>query len=280
MVYNWLYNTSNENVYVLIVIIVILGIIIYRFKFYKKKSDNFYNIQNNVSTTAAETVAPTVAPTVAATVAPTVAPTTTKNDASMNPNFYVSEEEIARRNAWSHLDGNDESLANTNGTIYKNDILYFNTSDNNNNSSSNSPYQPVNYSTIGDYATLDSLGSSLTDTLGGIKVNLDYTLLEEQLGTFNNYSKKNETSISTAGTYDNTANYKTGMNPATVDGTSTGKISGYGTGFSGKYTQDNRPLFLQKDFEGVANIFAPNIIISNAPLDENGNPDPDITFEM
>ena len=180
----------------------------------------------------------------------------------MNPNFYLSPEEIARRNAWSHLDGNEESLLNTNGTYYQNDIM-----------PSNKTYQPMNYSTIGDYATLDSLGSSLTDTLGGIKFNLGYTILDEQLGTFNNY-----TAASASKTYDNTANYKTAMNPATVNGTSTGTVSGYGTGFSGKYTQDNRPIFLQKDFDGVANIFAPNIMISNAPLDDNGNPD--ISFEM
>ena len=55
-------------------------------------------------------------------------------------------------------------------------------------------------------------------------------------------------------------------------------ISGNGIGFSGKFGSNERPIFLQKDFEGVANIFAPNIIVQNPPLTTDGYPD--ISFRM
>ena len=97
--------------------------------------------------------------------------------------------------------------------------------------------------------------------------------MKDQLGTFNSYSNNNNPY-----TYDNTANYKTGMNPSTVDGANLSMSSGYGYGSNGQYTQNNKPIFLQKDFQGVANIFAPNIIISNPPLTSDGNPD--ISFQM
>lgn len=113
----------------------------------------------------------------------------------------------------------------------------------------------------------DSLGKGLTDTLGGIHTELGYTVLEEQLGTF----KKEP--ISNPHTYDNTSNYNTGINPQTVNG-----VTSYGTGINGKFTQDHKPIFLQKDFDGVANIFAPNIIVQNPPLTSDGYPD--ISFDM
>ena len=94
---------------------------------------------------------------------------------------------------------------------------------------------------------------------------MGYTVLEEQLGTF-----KKEPIINSH-TYDNTSNYNTGMNPNTVDGVTT-------FGGNGKFSQDNKPVFLQKDFDGVANIFAPNIIVQNPPLTSDGYPD--ITFDM
>ena len=109
--------------------------------------------------------------------------------------------------------------------------------------------------------------AGVTDTLGGIHTELGYTVLEEQLGTF----KKQE--IPNPHAYDNTSNYYTGMNAKTVDG-----ISTQGSGLSGKFLQNNKPIFLQKDFEGVANIFAPNIIIQNPPLTSDGYPD--ISFQM
>ena len=268
MPYNWLYTTSNDNIYILILIIIILSLIIIDFKLWRKKTDNFNDIQNDLSQTQ-DTI-----------------PITTMYQRpmytnAMNPNFYISKEEQERRNAWSQLDGNEESLSNTNGskrdpTLFKNDITQTNSTLFNN---SKTP-QLINYATVGDYATLDSIGTTLTDTLGGIKTNMGYTILQDQLGTFNNYSN-NPNNSNDSKTYDNTSNYKTGMNPSTVDGASIGKngsISGTGTGLSGQFTQDNKPVFLQKDFEGVANIFAPNIIISNPPLTSDGNPD--ISFQM
>ena len=254
MPYNWIYNTSNDNVYVLVLVIIILGFIIIDFGLWKKKTDRFYNVTT-----------PNITPNITIYQAPMI-------DNPMNPNFYISKEEQARRNAWSQLDGNEESLSNTNGSnsdflSYQNDITQSNSTLFNN---SNSTPQANNYATIGDYATLDSLGASLTDTLGGIKSNMGYTLLDEQLGTFS------KDSINNPHTYDNTANFKTGMNASTVNGVS--DITGSGSGLSGQFTQDNKPIFLQKDFKGVANIFAPNIIISNPPLTSDGNPD--ISFQM
>jgi nitrogen fixation-related uncharacterized protein len=258
MVYNWIYTTSNDNIYILILIIIILALIIINFGLWKKKSDRFYDVQNDITI-----------------------PTEYERrvyDNLMNPNFYISKEEEIRRNAWSQLDGDEESLLNTNGSksdlaTYQNDITQSNSTLYNN---SNTNLQTTNYATIGDYATLDSLGNSLTDTLGGIKMDIGYTILDEQLGTFNKYNNYNN-----AHTYDNTANYKTGMNPNTVNGASIsdgGRINSNGSGLSGQFTQDNKPIFLQKDFQGVANIFAPNIIISNPPLTSDGNPD--ISFQM
>lgn len=93
--------------------------------------------------------------------------------------------------------------------------------------------------------------------------NLGYTLLTEQLGTFKpDYTNPN--------VYDNTQNYKTGLNAGTLSGAS---LQGAG----GSYQQVGKsPIFMQKDFAGVANIFAPNIYVSNSPL--NGTGVPDISF--
>ena len=44
MVYNWLYNTSNDNIYILILIIVILALIIVNFKMWSKKTDRFFDV--------------------------------------------------------------------------------------------------------------------------------------------------------------------------------------------------------------------------------------------
>ena len=270
MSYYSIYNTSNDNVYILILIIIILSLIIVNFKLWKKKSDSFFDINNILTTTLPNTLPNTLSNTL---------PQTTKGNL-LNPNFKITKEEQDRRNAWVQLDGDEESLSNTNGTTrtYQNDITY--NSSLLNNTTSNSSIQAMNYSKLGDYATLDSLGAKLTDTLGGIKSNLGYTILDEQLGTFNKYNTTNTTP--NQNTYDNTANYKTGMNPSTVNGVSNSKKSSSssvtGSDLDGKYNQDNKPVFLQKDFQGVANIFAPNIIISNPPLTEDGNPD--ISFQI
>ena len=190
--------------------------------------------------------------------------------------------------AQSLLDGNEDSLQNTNGspTIYsktpKNDILQM-------NSTLFTPDMSVNKantnSTIGDYATLDSIGKGLTDTLGGVNSSLGYTVLEEQKST--SFPKQ---TINNPFTYDNVSNYNTGIDANTINGNGSinnqngyddykyNGITSYGSGVSGKFLQNDRPVFLQKDFDGVANIFAPNIVIQNPPLTSDGYPD--ISFHM
>jgi len=276
--YNWIYNTYNDNIYILIALIFVLISIILMFDFWKQKKDSldttlsntktkkdlFYNVVNNTNNNTTETTK--------------YQPPLRNN--FMNSSLFISEEEKAQyKMARGLLDGNDDSLVNTNGTINfklpQNDIIQSNSTlfsnDNNANTNTNANNAYVranNYNTIGDYATLDTLGKGLTDTLGGIHTELGYTVLEEQLGTF-----KKET-IPNPHAYDNTSNYNTGINPKTVDG-----VTSYGTGLSGKFSQDNKqPIFLQKDFDGVANIFAPNIIVQNPPLTSDGYPD--ISFEM
>jgi hypothetical protein len=268
MVYNWIYTTSNDNVYILILIIVILGLIILNFELYKKKTDKFYDIPGSTANV------PTLSPELQALTQASVAMPTQQ----VLPTY--------QGDMWVNLDNNEETIAqeyNTQLPAFQNDIMQsnsdlFNTS----NSSSTNSVQPINYNTMGDYATLDSLGSMMTDTLGGINTDLGYTILDDQLGTFKaglNSSGNN------SGTYDNTINYKTGMNSSTVDGSlglsaysSYSSTSSQRTGFSGQIKQDNRPVFLQKDFDGVANIFAPNIIIANPPLNDDGFPD--ISFQI
>lgn len=248
--FSWLYTSSNDNAYILILIIIILSIIIIDFELIKQKinkfnnikSDNFYNITDNLSN-----------------------------------NLFISPEEQSKwAKAWVKLDGNEDTLYNESNPTYEKSITQLDSTLYNNGlgSQGSSNVQPINYSTIGDYATLDTLGKSLTDTLGGINTRHGYTILDEQLGTF--VMPKPENPFA----YDNTANYNTGMNANTVNGVS-GKyngVSGTGTGFNAKIMQDNRPVFMQKDFAGVANIFAPNIIVSNPPLNSDGTPD--ISFSM
>ena len=211
----------------------------------------------------------------------------------LNNLFISNDEKLKLDIAKSLLDGNEDSLQNTNGspinTKYKNDILQLNstlfTPDKNVNT-------PTSTSTIGDYATLDSIGKGLTDTLGGISSRLGYTVLEEQKNT--SFQKQ---PINNPFTYDNISNYNTGINANTISGNpnenknsydngygngyndyrNTG-VQTYGSGLSKKLLQNDRPVFLQKDFEGVANIFAPNIVIQNPPLDSDGYPD--ISFHM
>ena len=157
---------------------------------------------------------------------------------------------------------NTNGSPNNYGYIPKNDILQTNsTLFSNENDSYSYNDKKIDTSTIGDYASLDSLGKGLTDTLGGIHTELGYTVLDEQLGTF----KKEE--IYNPYAYDDTANYNTGMNANTVDGVMNLSAGNFGSCGNGQ------PVFIQKDFDGVANIFAPNIVIQNPPLTKDGYPD-------
>jgi len=177
-------------------------------------------------------------------------------------NLFITEEEKTKwRRVWGQLDGNEETLPYTSNLAVQNDILQLDSSLYTPNfPSSNIAANIANYAQPGNWATIDDLGKSMTDTLGGINSNLGYTLLTEQLGTFKpNYNNPN--------VYDNTQNYKTGLNASTLSGAS---VQGAG----GSYQQVGKsPIFMQKDFAGVANIFAPNIYVSNAPLSDSGMPD-------
>lgn len=281
--YNWSYNTYNNNRNILLFIIILLALIIYSFNYISKKGiittdietipeEQKSNFSDIITSTSEEDNLDTP------TLQKELMANTYQPPIITNPynNLFISNTEKKQwRIAKSLLDGNDESLPNTNGSpdnftqgygrIPKNDILQTNSTlfdqgGNRSNSNSNS-VETTNTSTIGDYASLDSLGKGLTDTLGGIHTELGYTVLDEQLGTF----KKQE--IYNPHTYDETSNYNTGMSANTVDGVMNLSAGNFGQCGNGQ------PVFIQKDFDGVANIFAPNIVIQNPPLTKNGYPD-------
>ena len=288
--YTWVYNTYNDNKSVLLIIIIILVLIIYNLNYYKKKTDlpdveildlrksKFDNINNNNSyennsssdnyNINLEASQPTLKEDYKELMTSVYNPPIITNP--LNNLFISNDEKEQWKLASSLIDGNDESLPNTNGSpnnygyIPKNDILQTNsTLFSNENDSYSYNDKKIDTSTIGDYASLDSLGKGLTDTLGGIHTELGYTVLDEQLGTF----KKEE--IYNPHTYDETANYNMGMSANTINGAKNGIIN---LG-SGKCGGGGQPIFLQKDFDGVANIFAPNIVIQNPPLTSDGYPD-------
>jgi len=242
MGYNWLYTSWNDNEYILFLIVIILAFIIIDFGLWEHKKNPFTNITQPNSTNY-------------------IPPNQT------NPinNIFVSDAEKEKwRKTWVQLDGNAETVPYTSNTVIQNDITQMDSTLYNQGISNGSAngVNGVNYAQIGDYATIDNLGKSLTDTIGGIKSNLGYTLLQEQLGTFKpNYTNTN--------TYDNTQTYKTGMNPNTIAGATT---NGSGNNYQ-LLGKNGIPIIMQKDFAGVANIFAPNIYISNPPLNSDGYPD-------
>lgn len=255
MGYNWIYTTWNDNEYILFLIIIILSFIIIDFGLWKHKTDTFNDIDsnNNINSDIKITKHLQNIPNTTAIFQP-------PNQTNPMNNIFITDKDKANwKKASAQLDGNDESLfpndtnTNTNNISQIDSTLY-----NHNNVSG------VDYNKIGDYATIDNLGKSITETLGGIKSNLGYTVLEEQLGTFNpNNVKPNPN------TYDNIQGYKTGMNPDTVSGVST---NGTGSNYH-LLKKTGQPIIMQKDFAGVANIFAPNIYISNPPLNTDGYPD-------
>ena len=292
--YNWIYNSSNDNIYILLLIIILLIFIILFFDFWKTKKDMFNAIplnntypklRNSNSNSNSNSNNNIIQKDLFYNVENNDVPETTykapnQENPAFDSLFIKPEEKEQYKMARGLLDGNESSLPNTNGTNYfnlpQNDILQSNSTlfsnGNNINNMINADNNMDNEeNTVGNYASLDSLGKGLTDTLGGIHTELGYTVLEEQLGTFKKEPISNP--ISNPHTYDNTSNYNTGINPQTVNG-----VTSYGTGINGKFTQDHKPIFLQKDFDGVANIFAPNIIVQNPPLTSDGYPD--ISFDM
>jgi hypothetical protein len=238
-IYNWLYNSSNENIYILFLIIIILVLIILNFGLWKRKNDRF----NDITTSTAYQ-----------------APTET------NPAFNLGLTEEEKQKFYtglSQIDGDQETIFRKtvgNDETRQNDILNQASNLYTSTLTGNGSVISSAYSGVGNYATLDDIGSSITDTLGGIQSSLGYTIIDNQLGIFTPKLKTNEFE------YDNTADYNTGLDSRTVNG-----VSNNG-GCNGT------PIFLQKDFTGVANIFAPNIIVANPPLYSDGTPN--INFRM
>ena len=276
--YIWSYTVWNGNAYLLLFIIFILICIILIFNLYKKKTDKFYNIP--VSNTTSNT-SNTVSNTTSNTTSNTSSNTTSNTVSNTDNNILFSNIDT--------LDGNDENtytiyikdqdkqktqfeLDSTQNDILQNDILQGNsnlfTQDN-----TNIIGQEYNKLNNEKYASIDSIGNSMTDMLGGINSNLGYTILEEIPTSIKALKNVN----SNPNTYDNTQSYYTGLNTDALDGVE-GKGSGSGSGSGSKYKyklvgKDDTPIIMQKDFAGVANIFAPNIYISNPPLNSDGYPD-------
>ena len=298
MIYNWLYTTSNDNTGILILVIVILCLLIINFNLWKRKTDKFIDTTISSPTQSISSPTQSISSPTQSISSPTQSissptqsissptqsissPTQSISSPtqSISSSYTITNTEQEKwNNILSQTDNNQETVINSLPLDVqqkiKNDILQLDSTLYNNTQGNGTNIQTNNYATIGDYATIDSLGKAMTDAIGGIKTNLGYTVLQEQLGNFTQYT------IPNIHTYDNTTNYKTGMNPNTVDGTSS-KIQGQDLKFSsgsGGSSQTNNPVFLQKDFTGVANIFAPNIIISNPPLTSDGLPD--ISFQV
>ena len=304
MAYNWLYTSWNENEYILFLIVVILFLIIINFGLWKRKSDTFDNVvdtSNQTTTTHASVpnephstapIATTFTTTttkyiptgIPVNIPTTTSPTTTQSNTStspisttspiltptnMNDNLFITPDEKQKwASMWMRLDGNEDSLpymsnSSINNSISQLDSTLYNTS------TSNTSISTANYSSINDWATIDDLGKSLTDTLGGVNSNLGYTVIQEQLGTFKpNYNNPH--------VYDNTMNYNSSMNLNGLSGVNSSNMartSTLGSGTSYQQVGKGTPVFLQKDFAGVANIFAPNIYISSdKAFDENTYP--------
>ena len=255
--YWWLYTTMNENSYLLFLILIFLVLIIVNFKLYKTKQDRFYNI-----TTPSTTISRNMNSNTGSDLFDHNNESVSTNEVIDNPKdklFVTKEEKELWAKAWGHLDGNDETIINSGYTsnisaagMTQNDILQLDSTLYNTSSSSN--VNAVNYNSSQNWATIDNLGSTLTDTLGGIQSQNGYTLLTEQLGIFKpNYNNPN--------VYDNTQNYNTSVNTTSLSGVTSSAGSPYGVQTGTGFTKVGTPLIMQKDFAGVANIFAPNIYV-------------------
>jgi hypothetical protein len=258
----WLYTINNNNSYILLTIVILLALLIFALNWYLQKEGSSNDLK----------------------------PTMKLKDSFSNDNTETTEDPPQITNAKSSyiisdadkdkwvnimksMDIDEGTVVNSSDTSnaainQKTSTLYgdsdFVASYNNGGNNSNISLSSANGSTIASYATLDSLGKSLTDTLGGVDTSLGYTIIDEQLGTF-------KASNNTGKTYDNTLNYKSSSSPDNLE--SANAVMG-GQTCDGKYKKANgAPIFLQKDFEGVANIFAPNIYIANSPFNDDGYPD-------
>jgi hypothetical protein len=261
-------NTSHFswsiNEYILFLIVVIITFLIIDYGLWSRRSETFYNI--TTTTTIPTTTIPTT--TIPATTTP--APRNTSIISNPNDNLFLTDDEKQKwANMWARLDGNEETVPYSSSNIaiqQASSNLYGNVND--------SGAVPVNYNVAGSWATVDQLGSSLTDTLGGVNSSLGYTVIQEQLGTFNSGNSGN---TNYDNTYDNTQNYNTGVNAANLGGanisaSASAAASASSVGSGSCSSGNGVPILLQKDFAGVANIFAPNIYISDKVLNDSGMP--------
>ena len=221
--------------------------------------------QPGLTTTTQPGLTTTTQPGLTTTTQPGLTTTTTTQPDLINNKFIAlyNNDEISYKINTNNINNiNTNNMLNTpeeHDILQNNSNLYNQNTINNNTSCLTSNTDSLG---VGLYASLDDLGKSMTDTIGGINSNLGYTVLQEQLGTFTpNYTTSN--------TYDNTQLFHTGLDPNTVDGVSNNSKENTYT-LLGK---NQPPIIMQKDFAGVANIFAPNIYISNPPLNSNGYPD-------
>ena len=251
--------TINE--YILFLIVVIITFLIIDYGLWSRRSEKFYDITT--------TTLPATTTTLPATTTTVNYPRNTTTITNPNDNLFLTDAERQRwATMWARLDGNEETLPYSSSNIAINQA----TSDLYGSGSINNGIVPVNYNVAGSWATVDQLGNSLTDTLGGINSTLGYTVIQEQLGMFNPASSSSGTHENV---YDNTQNYNTGVNAANLGGVSS--ASAYASASSinsggGCASGRGLPILLQKDFAGVANIFAPNIYISDKALNDSGMP--------
>lgn len=230
--FNYLYTTNNNNGYIMMVIIFLLILLILSMNWFKQKID----IKDRFND---------------ANVIPYI--TNPTDNFKIDLTKKLNHMEV---NSGTVIDGTQPTniyVKQLTSTLYGDSD--FDASYNNGGNSTTSNIAAVNDMKVAGYASLDSLGKSLTDTLGGIDSSLGYTIIDEQLGTFKGISNPDFT-------YNNIANYNStinGGNLAAANDTSlqyNDNPNGYNKAYGGS------PVFLQKDFEGVANIFAPNIFIA------------------
>lgn len=231
--FNYLYTTNNNNSYIMIVIIFLLILLILSMNWYKQKNDIIKDKFND------------------SIIVPYI--TNPTDNFKIDLKNQLNKMEV---NSGTIVDGTqptDIYIKQLTSALYGDSD--FNASYYNGGNSTTSNISAINGMKVAGYASLDSLGKSLTDTLGGVDTSLGYTIIDEQLGTFKGISNPDFT-------YNNIANYNSTMNGGNLSAANDNKLNdnkpnGYNKAYGGS------PIFLQKDFEGVANIFAPNIFISD-----------------
>ena len=263
--WNWLYKTSNNNASILFVIILLLMIGIYVMGWYQTMPVPLQTAKDKFVDTTEQTALDKLF-------------VNEQNIAPITPTLPSYQISVQDRNKWIKIMSDMEKNASTvvvpsdtsnvvitqkQSTLYGESDFIASYDNGGNSTTANVALTAYNGTGVADYATLDSLGKSLTDSLGGIEMDKGFAVISETLGTSRGTGLR---------TYDNTQDYRTRMIPEQVQGLDTSLVakSGDGNGKS-KYSKAvGSPLFLQKDFAGVANIFAPNIYVANPPINEDG----------